>query len=92
MDKTLRGRRTLIHLWKEQGGLCPVCAQPITKMTGWHNHHIVYKTLGGTDKADNRVLIHPNCHRQVHAKGLTVSKPRPAKAASSTQPGALLHA
>jgi RNA-directed DNA polymerase len=92
MDKTLRGQRTLIHLWKEQGGLCPVCAQLITKMTGWHNHHIVYKTLGGTDRGDNRVLIHPNCHRQVHAKGLTVSKPRPAKAASPMPPGALLHA
>jgi RNA-directed DNA polymerase len=92
MDKTLQGRRTLTHLWKEQGGNCPVCAQPITTLTGWHNHHIVHKTRGGTDRAENRVLIHPNCHRQVHAKGFTVSKPRPAKDAPQAQPGALFHA
>jgi RNA-directed DNA polymerase len=92
MDKTLRGRRRLIHLWKEQGGICPICSQPITQVTGWHNHHIVYKMLGGTDNAENRVLIHPNCHRQVHAKGLTVSKPRPVKDAPKVHPGALFHA
>ncbi len=92
MDKTLQGRRTLIHLWKTQGGNGPVCTQPITTLTGWHNHHIVYKTVGGTDGADNRVLIYPNCHRPVHAKGLTVSKPRPVKAPPQMQPGALSHA
>jgi RNA-directed DNA polymerase len=92
MEKTLRGRRTLAHLWKAQGGNCPVCTQPITKLTGWHNHHIVYKTMGGTDRVENRVLIHPNCHRQVHAKGRTVSKPRPVKTAPQAQPGALFQA
>ena len=92
MEQTLRGRRRLLYLWKEQGGLCPVCHQPMTHVTGWHNHHIVYKTLGGTDSAENRVLIHPNCHKQVHAKGLAVSKPRPAKAGPQAQPGALFQA
>jgi RNA-directed DNA polymerase len=92
MEKTLRGKRTLAHLWKEQGGNCPVCTQPITHVTGWHNHHIVYKTMGGTDGMSNRMLIHPNCHRQVHSKGLTVSKPRPVKAAPQMQPGALFQA
>ncbi len=92
MEKNLRGTRTLAHLWKEQGGNCPVCIQPITQVTGWHNHHIVYKTMGGTDGMSNRVLIHPHCHRQGHAKGLTVSKPRPAKDAPQAPPGALFHA
>ena len=92
MEKTLRGRRTLAHLWKEQSGICPLCTHPITHVTGWHNHHIVYKTMGGTDSAENRVLVHPNCHRQVHAKGLTVSKPRPVKAGPQAQPGALFQA
>jgi len=92
MEKTLQGKRTLTHLWKEQGGTCPVCTQPITSLTGWHNHHIVYRTMGGTDRAENRVLIHPNCHRQVHATGLTVSTPRPVKAAPQAQPGALFQA
>ena len=47
MAKTLRGRRTLAPLWKEQGGNCPVCTQPIPHVTGWHNPPIVYKTMGG---------------------------------------------
>jgi len=92
MEKALHGKRKLLRLWKEQRGICPVCNQPITQVTGWHNHHIVYKTLGGTDGAENRVLVHPNCHRQVHAKGLTVSKPCPAKGAPQVHPGALFHA
>jgi RNA-directed DNA polymerase len=92
MEKTMRGKRRLMYLWKEQNGICPICTQPITQVTGWHNHHIVYKTMGGTDSAENRVLIHPNCHKQVHAKGLTVSKPRPVKGTPQVHPGALFHA
>ncbi len=91
-EKTLRGTRTLAHLWKEPGGHCPVCPQPITPVTGWHTHHIVYKTMGGTDGMRHRMLIHPNGHRHVHAKGRTVSKPRPVKAAPHRQPGALFQA
>jgi RNA-directed DNA polymerase len=75
METNLHGRRLLSYLWLEQGGRCPVCHQPVTKVTGWHAHHIVYKTLGGDDGAENRVLVHPNCHRQVHAKSLSVTKP-----------------
>ena len=92
MAQTLHGRRRLLYLWKEQGGLCPICDQALTHVTGWHNHHIVYKTLGGAAHAENRVLLHPKCPRQVHAKGLTVSKPRPAKDAPQAQPGALFQA
>lgn len=78
MANTLRGKRKLLYLWREQEGLCPVCHQPITQLSGWHNHHIVWRTLGGSDRAENRVLLHPNCHRQVHSQGLEVAKPRPA--------------
>jgi RNA-directed DNA polymerase len=79
MADNLRQRRQLLRLWKEQDGLCPVCKQKITKLTGWHNHHIVWRTHGGSDNAENRVLLHPTCHQQVHSLGLTVVKPRPAK-------------
>jgi len=77
MSHDLKGRRYLLRLWKEQEGLCPVCCQRITKLTGWHSHHIVWRTHGGSDRAENRVLLHPNCHAQVHSQGLTVVKPRP---------------
>ena len=76
MTLSLGGRRRLSYLWREQRGICPVCDQPITTDTGWHAHHIIHKTHGGSDTLDNQVLLHPNCHSQVHVKGLSVSKPR----------------
>ena len=79
MVEDLRGRRQLLYLWQEQAGICPVCEQKITKQTGWHNHHIINRVEGGSDKAANRVLLHPNCHRQVHSQKLKVAKPRPIR-------------
>ena len=79
MADTLRGRRRLNYLWREQNGLCPICHQPITRLTAWHQHHIVWRSRGGAEGFENRVLLHPNCHRQAHAKGLSVSKPRPSR-------------
>jgi RNA-directed DNA polymerase len=79
MADTLKGRRSLLYLWREQHGICPVCKQPITQLTGWQNHHIVWRSKGGSDGAANRVLLHPNCHRQVHSQGFNVAKPRPQK-------------
>jgi len=79
MADDLRGRRQLIRLWREQEGLCPICQQKITRLTGWHNHHRIWRSLGGSDLAENRVLLHPNCHQQVHSQGLFVEKPRPSR-------------
>jgi RNA-directed DNA polymerase len=76
MAHQLRGRRQLLYLWQQQDGLCPVCRQNITRLTGWHNHHIVWRIYGGSDTAENRVLLHPNCHRQVHSQSLDVALPR----------------
>ena len=81
MEANLRGRRQLLHLWKAHDGICVVCRQKITTLTGWHNHHSVWRSYGGRDSAENRGLLHPNCHRQVHSHGLTVVKPRPAQGA-----------
>jgi RNA-directed DNA polymerase len=78
MAQNLKGRRTLLYLWRQQDGLCPVCDQKITRLTGWHAHHIVRRSDGGSDGIENRVLLHPECHRKVHSQGTTVSKPRPA--------------
>lgn len=76
MARHLAGRRTLLYLWQQQRGLCPVCGHKITQLTGWHSHHIVGRTQGGHDGTDNRVLLHPNCHRQLHSQGSSVAKPR----------------
>jgi RNA-directed DNA polymerase len=79
MTQNLRGRRTLLYLWKEQGGRCPRCEQAITEVTGWHSHHLIPRSLGGGDQLDNRVLLHPNCHRQVHHQQLAIAKPRSSR-------------
>jgi RNA-directed DNA polymerase len=76
MTTTLRGRRHLLYLWKEQKGICPVCRQKITTLTGWHSHHMVWRSQGGSDDVSNRLLLHPACHHQLHCAGLTVEKPR----------------
>ncbi len=79
MAQHLSGRGTLRYLWMEQDGLCPICRQKITTLTGWHNHHIVWRSKGGSDDTENRVLLHPTCHQRVHSQGLIVVKPRPAR-------------
>lgn len=68
MAHTLAGRRTLLYLWRIQGGRCPACGLPISRETGWHSHHVVPKVLGGHDGATNRQLLHPECHRQLHSR------------------------
>lgn len=63
-------------LWFEQNGKCALCKQEIDREDeGMHDHHIIYKQLGGSDALSNRVLLHPICHRRVHALGLKVIKP-----------------
>ncbi len=76
MADNLRGRADLLALWKEQGGTCAVCDQKITQETRWHDHHIVWRSEGGGDDLSNRMLAHPDCHRQIHSQRLDVAKPR----------------
>lgn len=79
MEANLQGYKKLLRLWMEQNGLCPICQQKITKLTGWHSHHIIWRVNGGKDGNSNRVLLHPHCHRQVHSQRLEVVKPRSAR-------------
>jgi RNA-directed DNA polymerase len=79
MESSYEGKRWLFHLWQEQEGICPVCQQKITKRTKWQSHYIRWRSKGGVDTAENRVLLHPKCHEHVHSQGIHVEKPRPAK-------------
>jgi RNA-directed DNA polymerase len=76
MSETFRGTRTLRFLWHEQAGLCAVCKERITRITGWRLHYCTLRVLGGSTSAENRVLLHPECHDRVHCLHLSVSKPR----------------
>ena len=79
MERNLRGKRRLLALWMDQGGVCPHCNHRITKLTGWHSHHVVWRSKGGSDGNDNRVLLHPTCHMQVHSRGIPLVKPPRAR-------------
>ncbi|HSX79806.1 MAG TPA: reverse transcriptase N-terminal domain-containing protein [Candidatus Saccharimonadia bacterium] len=68
MASELQGRRPLLHLWRAQPGLCPVCDQTMTTLTGWHRHHRVRRVDGGSEGRAHRVLRHPHCHSQVHTQ------------------------
>jgi 5-methylcytosine-specific restriction endonuclease McrA len=57
-------------------GLCPVCQLRITRITGWRLRYRVPRLKGGSNSAENRVLLHPECHDRVHRLRLSVSKPR----------------
>jgi RNA-directed DNA polymerase len=72
MANCLTGRGTARYLWLAQDGKCLVCRQPLTLEEGWHVHHLLWRSHGGDDLTDNLVLLHPNCHRQVHSEGLVV--------------------
>jgi RNA-directed DNA polymerase len=69
MKASLMGRRKLYWLWKKQEGCCPECGAKITKTTGWHVHHVVWRVYGGSDQLSNLQLLHPTCHAQLHARG-----------------------
>ena len=69
MESDLKGKKRLLHLWRTQAGKCLKCGERITKESGWHVHHVLPKAQGGSDKSGNLVLLHPDCHRQVHSFG-----------------------
>ncbi len=66
MAASLRGQRRVLFLWQRQERRCPHCEEAITPDTGWHSHHKIWRSHGGSDTIDNLVLLHPTCHMQVH--------------------------
>lgn len=79
MKEKLTGRIQWLRLWWRQDKECPNCHEKITEETGWQVHHILPKSEGGKDNNSNLVLLHPNCHRQIHSQRLEVAKPAPVK-------------
>jgi len=75
MASTRQGRCNAAYLWIQQETKCLVCGQPLHLEEKWHVHHLLARAKGGTDWLSNLVLLHPNCHRQVHSEGLVLEKP-----------------
>lgn len=63
---SMLGKQKVLMLWLRQQKCCAICRHKITKETEWNIHHIVERVKGGSDELSNLVLLHPNCHRQLH--------------------------
>ena len=79
MKDNLGGKVKLLRLWWNQDKRCPICKEKIAKDSGWQVHHILPKSEGGKDNLSNLVMVHPNCHRQIHSRKLDVAKPAPTR-------------
>jgi RNA-directed DNA polymerase len=68
MEQTLAGREKLQDLWRIQEGKCGHCKEKLPLERGlWQVHHRKARSKGGTKDSGNLLLVHLNCHRQIHA-------------------------
>jgi RNA-directed DNA polymerase len=69
LAQTRAGSSRVEYLWKEQGGRCVVCGQPLRRAEeDWQIHHRIWRSRGGREAAENMELLHANCHRQIHVQ------------------------
>lgn len=69
---SLNGNKQLIILWNKQKGRCPNCKQAITLDIDWDIHHVIPKSKGGNNRSSNLMIMHVNCHKQIHNQRLSV--------------------
>ena len=65
-------------LLQRENGKCQLCGEGCKKNDHWHMHHVTPRAEGGTDRAENRALLHESCHKDLHA-GKLFDTLRPAK-------------
>lgn len=51
-------------VWKRQDGRCPMCGELFTAERDWHIHH--QDGNHSNNSVSNLMMLHANCHRQVH--------------------------
>lgn len=57
--------KTKSKLLSRQKGICPVCNISLLNNEELHMHHVKPKSLHGSHKLNNLLLLHKDCHRQV---------------------------
>ncbi len=63
------------YIAERQGYRCPICRQMFNEDDEWDIHHRIPRAEGGSDEIDNLVMLHLNCHRQVHASEGDIAGP-----------------
>jgi len=56
-------------LFARENGICQYCGKKIKPGERVEMHHIIRRADGGTDKPDNRALLHKKCHKELHTTG-----------------------
>ncbi len=60
------------RLFTQQDGICPYCKSPIKESeivdSETHVHHMLPRSLGGTDRYSNLRLLHDECHNELHKR------------------------
>lgn len=68
LKKSLAGNMKLWKIVERQDFKCLVCHQQFNSQDDWDIHHTVRRVDGGSDKSSNLMMVHINCHRQIHSK------------------------
>ena len=67
MDRVFTGQEENRHFVAKAKSDLPAMRTAYYAGNGWNIHHRIKKVLGGGDGLTNLLLLHPNCHRQLHA-------------------------
>ncbi len=60
-------RKDRLALLQHQGGNCGLCSLPL-KVEDMDDHHVTPRSMGGSNRLDNRVLMHRWCHHAHHQR------------------------
>ena len=52
---------------RELGVSCPCVSKHVPLPTQFHKHHVIPKYLGGTDTAENLLILCPTTHYNIHS-------------------------
>ena len=61
------------YLIARENGKCQLCGKEYDG-NGWHIHHIIPHSKGGSDRLDNLALLHKKCHDKLHKNFARYSK------------------
>jgi RNA-directed DNA polymerase len=54
----------------QQEWKCPICNEPLINGEELHEHHVIPRAQGGSNRPDNLRLVHYYCHGAIHGNQL----------------------
>jgi len=66
------------YLMAREQGKCQLCGKDFKGQSS-HIHHCKQRSESGSNRPENLVILHEQCHEKLHKKGLKLSKPKSYK-------------